>query len=208
MDKPARTAVSVVWAVIPLVTLGLASTLSFGYAAIRLRKPLYWATTALYLALFVLMVALSGGVEGSGTDKAFAVPFVLSWLGGTVHAFVIRPKVFESRQYDRAIGAARNRQELRKEARETARDVSMAWELRIGRPDLPREFDDGGLVDVNHVPAGALAELPGMTPELVERVLRVREECGGFTSVEELSALAQLPPALTPRLAEFAVFLP
>ena len=84
----------------------------------------------------------------------------------------------------------------------------MAWELRIGRPDLPREFDDGGLVDVNHVPARALAELPGMTPELVERVVRVREECGGFTSVEELSALADLPPALTPRLAEFAVFLP
>ena len=97
---------------------------------------------------------------------------------------------------------------LRRQARETARDVSMAWELRIGRPDLPREFDDGGLVDVNHAPAAALTELPGMTPALAERVVRVREECGGFTSVEELSALAELPPALTPRIDEFAIFLP
>jgi hypothetical protein len=31
---------------------------------------------------------------------------------------------------------------------------------------------------------------------------------GGFVSVEELSVLAELPPALTPRLDEFAIFLP
>jgi hypothetical protein len=200
---------SVVWAVIPLVSLGLASTLVFGYAAIKLRKPIHWGAAVIYLALFVLMAELSDAAEGSAMDIAFAVPLVLSWLGGTVHAFVIRPKVFSSRQYDRAISTARNRRELRQEARETARDASMAWELRIGRPDLPRDFDDGGLVDVNHAPATALAELlPGMTPELVERVVRVREQCGGFTSVEELSTLAELPPALTPRIDEYAIFIP
>ena len=35
----------------------------------------------------------------------------------------------------------------------------LARELRIGRPDLPRQYDDGGLVDVNNVPVGVLAEL-------------------------------------------------
>jgi DNA uptake protein ComE-like DNA-binding protein len=53
-----------------------------------------------------------------------------------------------------------------------------------------------------------LASLPGMTPELVNRIVRVREKCGGFVSVEELSMLAQLPSALTPQLDEFAIFLP
>ena len=34
---------------------------------------------------------------------------------------------------------------------------ALAGELRIGRPDLPREYDDGSLVDVNRVPGAVLA---------------------------------------------------
>jgi DNA uptake protein ComE-like DNA-binding protein len=47
-----------------------------------------------------------------------------------------------------------------------------------------------------------------MNTELVDRILRAREQCGGFTSAEELSALAQLPPALTETLREYTIFLP
>jgi hypothetical protein len=32
----------------------------------------------------------------------------------------------------------------------------LARELRIGRPDVPRQFDDGGLVDLNHAPVPVL----------------------------------------------------
>ena len=39
----------------------------------------------------------------------------------------------------------------------------LAQELKIGRPDLPRGYDDGGLVDVNHVPAAILASHLGLT---------------------------------------------
>ena len=38
----------------------------------------------------------------------------------------------------------------------------LAQELKIGRPDLPRDYDDGGLVDVNHVPAAILAARLGL----------------------------------------------
>jgi hypothetical protein len=40
-----------------------------------------------------------------------------------------------------------------------------AWPgtCKIGRPDLPREYDDGGLVDVNHVPAAVLAAPLGLS---------------------------------------------
>ena len=47
---------------------------------------------------------------------------------------------------------------LRREARRLQQDNPvLAQELKIGRPDLPRGYDDGGLVDVNHVPAAILA---------------------------------------------------
>lgn len=107
-----------------------------------------------------------------------------------------------------AVDLAEHRRQLRDEARRAAEDPAVAWELRIGRPDLHRMYDDGGLVDVNHVPPHVLASLPGMTPDLVYRVAGVRAECGGFSSVEEMSALAQLPPALTKQLGEYAIFLP
>lgn len=39
---------------------------------------------------------------------------------------------------------------------------ALARELRIGRPDLPREYDDDGLVDVNCVPGAVLADRLGL----------------------------------------------
>ena len=35
--------------------------------------------------------------------------------------------------------------------------LAQARELGIGRPHLPHDFDDGGLIDPNEVPAGAFA---------------------------------------------------
>jgi hypothetical protein len=44
-----------------------------------------------------------------------------------------------------------------------ARDVELARELGIGRPDLPRQMDDGGLIDLNHVPVSVMAGLLGLS---------------------------------------------
>jgi hypothetical protein len=78
-----------------------------------------------------------------------------------------------------AIAAANMRRELRRQAREhAAEDPALARELRIGRPDLPRQYDDGGLIDVNHVPAPALTMLSGVTPEIAERIVSIRDHVG------------------------------
>ncbi|MGW0469023.1 hypothetical protein ACWDX6_27760 [Streptomyces sp. NPDC003027] len=87
------------------------------------------------------------------------------------------------------------------------RDPALARELRIGRPDLRRQFDDGGLVDVDHVPATILATLPGCTPELADRVVRVRDEHHGFTFVQEPEVYADLPEGLADELTERLLFL-
>jgi hypothetical protein len=202
-----------IWALVPLITLGIATTLVFVYPAIRLRKVVHWLAVASYLALTATVFATVGSPDSTARETVAAAAIVVLWLGGTAHAFAIRSRAFATRSlvapgYEGAIRMATGRRELRDAARDTARDPVMAWELRIGRPDLPRGFDDGGLVDVNHVPPHVLAQLPGMNTELVDRILRAREQCGGFTSAEELSALAQLPPALTETLREYTIFLP
>jgi hypothetical protein len=58
---------------------------------------------------------------------------------------------------------AGERMRLRREARKLCQDSPvLAQELTIGRPDPPRDYDDGGLVDVNRVPAAVLASRLGL----------------------------------------------
>jgi helix-hairpin-helix protein len=225
MGNRARTAASIAWALVPMCSAGIASPLVFIHAAVRLRRVWHWIAAATYLALATVTFAAAGYPEGSTGAAVFGAGILLCWLGGTAHAFAIRRRVFAPRpalqgppgvslqnapdgHFQGAVAEAEQRKELRRQARDAARDPAVAWDLRIGRPDLPRRHDDGGLIDVNHAPPQVLAALPGMTPDLVTRVVRAREHCGGFVSVEELSALAQLPPALTPRLDEYTIFLP
>lgn len=81
----------------------------------------------------------------------------------------------------------------RAEARALAqRDPQMARDLRIGRPDLPRQFDDGGLVDVNAASAAAFVRNLGMSPAQADQVLAARQQLGQFQHPDDLVNLGGL----------------
>ena len=82
----------------------------------------------------------------------------------------------------------------------------LAQELKIGRPDLPRDYDDGGLVDVNHLPAVVLASRLGLAPAEVTAVTAARDQIGRFSSIDELSAYANLPPDRLDGLRDWLLF--
>lgn len=200
------------WALVPFLTFGFGTPFSFLYAAVRRRSLNLGVTSAAYAggsALVTVLISANSPVAALG-----ALLMMLLWVAGTTHAFAVRPSVYprrtpRDRANEHAIHVAQYRRLLREDARALAAgDPSLAHELRIGRPDLPRAYDDGGLIDVNHAPPPTLALLPGLTPELVERIVRVRTEHGGFVSAEELAVDADLPPGMLPRLAEYSVFLP
>jgi len=139
---------------------------------------------------------------------------MIYWVVGSVHAVAARPKIFPTRTRrdqlnEHAIEVARYRRGLRAEARRlVAEDPELANDLRIGRPELPRAYDDGGLIDVNHASAEAMALLPELTDEMIQRIVQLREEQGGFVSAAELGLHADLPPDLVNRLADYVIFLP
>jgi len=81
-------------------------------------------------------------------------------------------------------------------------------ELGLGRPDLPRTFDDGGLVDVNAVPEQVLTALPGLTPEQGRQIVVDRWLRGPYASMEEFAARCLLPPNATEPLRDLLLFLP
>ncbi len=87
-------------------------------------------------------------------------------------------------------------------------DPDLATELRIGRPDLPRSFHDGGLVDVNHVPASFLVEVPGIGAPLAERIVATRDEIGGFGSIADLEITLELAPMTISQVKDRLIFRP
>ncbi|MEV7968700.1 helix-hairpin-helix domain-containing protein [Sphaerisporangium sp. NPDC088356] len=200
------------WALAPLLTCGAATPFTIGYAAAKLRSTMLALSAAIYaIGMIALMVAVV-------TDDPSPVWLTLlsglgssaSWLGGTIQSLIIRKRVFESESpNDHAVAFAQHRRELRQQARDLVQgDPALARELRIGRPDLPRQYDDGGLVDVNHAPAEVIAGLPGMTAELAQRVVAARADVGGFISAEDVSIAVDLPPELTADLVELTIYLP
>ncbi|WP_062431116.1 ComEA family DNA-binding protein [Herbidospora daliensis] len=206
MDQVPRSAArGLLWAVAPLVTFGFATPFTFGWAGLRRRSRWLVLSGALYAASMAAWL-LIGNVTGTPSG-IWAVVMVLglfvSWLGGTLHAFAVRRKVFgPACPFERA-------RLLRREARALAtKNPGRARRLGVGRPDLGRRFDDGGLVDMNHAPAIVLRTVPGMTPDLVERVLEARSRTVTFTSAEDLSDLLNLPVANRDELSEYGVYLP
>ena len=130
-----------------------------------------------------------------------------SWVAGTTHAFLLRRRVFAPSPTQPALAAALAARQRRAEARAIAsRDAALAQELRIGRPDLPRQFDDGGLVDVNHVPAQVLVDQLGLSRAQAGQVVEARDRLGGFAGPEELIAYTELSPEAVDGLREHLVF--
>jgi DNA uptake protein ComE-like DNA-binding protein len=210
---PGRAALSVTWAALPFLSLGFATPFTFAAALLWRRSLHLLVSTVAYAGAFVLLLSMLSGADDQGNVRFAGMLMAVLAVVGCGHAFLIRRGVFDPHglsgvDNEAVVERVKRQRLLREKARElAASDPGLAKELRIGRPDLPRQYNDGGLVDVNHAPAEALSLLPGITAELAARIERVRAETGGFVSAEELSAVAGLPPALTGDLADYAVFI-
>jgi hypothetical protein len=96
------------------------------------------------------------------------------------------------------------RERALKLARENPR---LAIEAGVGRPDVPDAYH-GWVVDLNHAPAEVIASLPGVDIALARRLVVVREEVDGFSSLEDLGTLLDMPGSAVDRLRDHVVVLP
>ncbi|WNM42542.1 AfsR/SARP family transcriptional regulator [Micromonospora halotolerans] len=167
----------------------------------------------LVLSVFVLAVTTPENEEPTdGETLYFVIAMGICWLLGAAHVVLLNPALWA------AIGelfwTGRQRtDEQRRLRREQARYLLHHYpaaraELRIGRPDLPRGYDDGGLVDVNAVPDPVLATLPGLTVDQRRQIAVDRWLRGPYGSLEELAGRCHLPPGATEPLRDVLLFLP
>jgi hypothetical protein len=227
-----RQVLSVLWAVTPLsLVFGAAPT--FVIAAIMRRSWWFALAAAGYASAYVVGLVListaptdASGVAVGAAGAVGGALLGLPCLFGLGHALAVRRTVFalptpqrqrrleparplpRPRPPQRALVRALEARELRKEARDLLEsDPALAEQLGIGRPDLHRGFDDGGLVDVNHAPPETIANVLGLGSGHVRQIVEVRGALGGFTSTADLEVHTDLPAGLLDRLSEQLVFL-
>ncbi|MFG3713216.1 BTAD domain-containing putative transcriptional regulator [Micromonospora sp. NPDC047730] len=170
-----------------------------------------------YLVVLAVEVAMldveNPDAEVPGPEAALFLGLAaITWAVGAAHVVLLSRGVWAALTGGQGSARARAEEE-RRIRREHARYLLYHYpaarnELRIGRPDLSRTFDDGGLVDVNTVPEVVLAGLPGLTADQCRQIAVDRWLRGPYASMEELAGRCLLPPTVTDRLRELLFFLP
>ena len=208
----------------PVWSIGFLSPVPFLVYAIMHRTRRDWLVFAGYLAATVAMVVALGASGSNSAATAGVGGFIIALAGcAATHAAVLfRPSrsvaplgaasagagSLSTRQRNQAaLAAAKDKLDRRKEARHlVATNPALARDLKIGRPDLPRDYDDGGLVDVNHVPVGVFSSGLGLTPIEARDVVAARDKLGRFVSAEELCEYTQLSPDRVDELRDLMIF--
>ncbi len=192
------------------VPLGFTTWAAFLYIGIRTKRAVLLAAAGLYAAMFVGFAILDAPNNPSSTAKGVAALLAIgAWIGGTVHALVIRRSVNDRLALASSASVSNASHELARRAygRELIRaKPELARQLGIGRPDV-QGADSFGLVDINHANAAALASLPGISPEAAAQITTFTASGGSFISVDDLALFLDLPPRVVEELDERAVFV-
>ncbi len=199
-----------------VLSLGMLSFVPFVHAAIRTRKPLTTLWAALYTAAVIALFATPDKVNIGGLIIGLMIIAAL-------HSILLRQQVWPptaeahptpagristGMPADPAIASVLAARARRDEARRLAgADPQMARELRIGRPDLPRAYDDGGLVDLNSAPANAIANICGIHIAVAALIVNARAAGITFTTIEDVFSFTDIPYPLWDRIRDRAVVI-
>lgn len=215
------------WYYVVLIgTAGVFAWVPFLHAAIKLKtvRARWLALTfgGLDVLMFVLLAVTPQDSQGHVIAGPISTVGGLLAIGtiilGCIMMAPLRRKVFEGVRTeagdaqaiaDPAIKAALAARARREEARKlAAEDPLLARELRIGRPDIAREYDDGGLVDVNSAPAHVIAEVCGIPADAAAKIVNERDRQGGqFSNVDEIFIMTDMPVSQWDRVRDRAIAL-
>ncbi|MFC5263799.1 BTAD domain-containing putative transcriptional regulator [Kribbella qitaiheensis] len=188
-------------AAVPIISVGMLSGPLVGILAIRRRSIRLGAAAVGYLAVTLggaLLIDTSSDEITSDSDGFGVFLVIASALVCAVHVAVIVPR------RKRTPGLDPRRQYARQLA---AEHPQIARQLGIGRPDLPNQFEDGGLIDINDAPESVLRTLPGVSAEQAALIVADRTHRGPFRSFEDLSARGLFPSPIPPRVAEVLLII-
>jgi hypothetical protein len=203
--------------VTPVVSVGLLAAVPFWHAHRRVgRRPMLWAAIG-YTAAPVVALMFANAVDDPARDTGS----FLEALPGLIYVAIIvsavgllvpvRRTVFGAegrviREQRAAIARSRAGRSKREAARALMRqDPAVARDLGIGRPDLARGYDDGGLVDLNSAPAAVIAAVCRIDQGIADTIVARRARVGSFYSVDDVVVDVPMPPDAVAEIQERGV---
>jgi len=214
---PTRTpAAGWVMILLPMLTFGLANFVPALWSITQRRDDLLFRRKMIIFSIIVgvagwasLFVTgaspknAAGEVAGAQSDVGITIWFV-ALIAATVVAVLTRKGKPLLPGAAEELARRRQRDEYRGLVK---RDVHLARTMGVGRPDLKRNFDDGGLLDLNALSFEALTTFGQMSATEARQVVEARERRGRLSAVEDISAGAELQESFVLRLRQLAVFL-
>lgn len=220
-NRPARVRGGIWYFVLTVLSAGLLAAVPFWHAWSRLRRPALRTLALVYTAIDVLLVVLLAATpdrnpDGSSGNSAISTIGGFSFCAVVVVACIqlrgLRREVYATPRTipvaaDPLVAQALAARQRREEARRMwATDPALARELGVGRPDLGRGFDDGGLIDLNSSPAALIARICSIDVPLAEAIVAAREARGGtYFNLGELFVDVPLPAHVQATLTERAL---
>jgi DNA uptake protein ComE-like DNA-binding protein len=181
-----------------ILSCGLLAWIPFVHAASRLRSRSAVIFAVVYVLADIVISVLLAAEGRSEVITTIAGLCMIMVMGAACAQLVgLRRAVYAGSTGQVAldpVAAVKAARARRAAARELAQqDPLMARELRIGRPDLPHTYDDGGLVDLNSAPATVIAETCQLPASVAGAIVSARTEGGGFLAVDDVFMLAEIP---------------
>jgi DNA-binding SARP family transcriptional activator len=195
---------------VPLFSFGVLTWAAMAFIAARRRSVALAAAALGYFLLLVVFGLTTTDDPDSRWEFVAILALLLAMAGGAAHIALLMSGARAVRRQPADHDAMRSL-ELRVR-REQALTLlhhypHIARELRIGRPDLARVFNDGGLVDVNAVPEHILAALPGVSVPQAQQIVSRRQDVGGFGSVGDLVTGGLLPAPTVRALSDVLIVI-
>lgn len=195
--------------VITILSGGSLAAVPFFHAASRLDRPHLRKVGAGIAAASLVgigMVGLSDEDADGNPTGWLADTAGLLLLGVIVVACVMligprreiysgspKPAPLPTRNQAAMAGVAEARRKRDEARRLAARDPMLAVELGIGRPGRNRNYDDGGLLDLNAATAEQLAAACELPREMAEGVVAARTAIGRFLHVDDAVVYGGVP---------------
>jgi hypothetical protein len=203
-----------VLAFVPLLTCGFASFAPALWARSQRVGDSQYRRRMLIFAIIVGIFSVGSfvliGVDGANNPGSEVGPLgtgaVGIWFGTIVTATVVA--IMNRKPALQAPGSADGDQRRRRRAeyrRLINTDINLARSMSVGRPDLQRSYDDGGLLDLNSLSVEALVRF-GVPVDEAARILNARQ-VGRFSTLDEVAMRCSLTRTTVARLRETAVFL-
>lgn len=201
------------WMLWTFFTLGFLNYISFFYVAHKVKQRKWFKAGLIYAALFIFMIVTTEIFPEDHWfyDLAFTIYFV-GWIVSIIHCIKIRPEYLLRLEAVQATGKNELDELKRKIAMEygTKKEKELASQEQKKRElkvtEEKKEDKPISVVSINDATVEELGKIPGIGTLFAKKIVDVREQEGGFTSLDHFVAALNIKPHVLERIEPYLSF--